>query len=66
MVRCHDHTPIQTLSRSLTPYILAFTTTGDFVLGRNVAVLGELLDRGVKVALVYGDRDFQCNCKSYR
>ncbi|KAI4602361.1 hypothetical protein KJ359_009602 [Pestalotiopsis sp. 9143b] len=39
----------------------AFTTTGDFVLGRNVAVLGELLDRGVKVALVYGDRDFQCN-----
>ncbi|KAI0158422.1 Alpha/Beta hydrolase protein [Pestalotiopsis sp. NC0098] len=39
----------------------AFTATGDFVLGRNVAVLGELLDRGVKVALVYGDRDFQCN-----
>ncbi|ETS82528.1 hypothetical protein PFICI_04404 [Pestalotiopsis fici W106-1] len=39
----------------------AFATTGDFVLGRNVAVLGELLDRGVNVALVYGDRDFQCN-----
>ncbi|KAF7539045.1 hypothetical protein G7054_g2424 [Neopestalotiopsis clavispora] len=39
----------------------AFGKTGDFVLGRNVAVLGELLDRGVQVALVYGDRDFQCN-----
>lgn len=38
-----------------------FTKTGDFVLGRNLAVLGELLDRGVKVALMYGDRDFQCN-----
>ncbi|KAK6073093.1 carboxypeptidase s1 [Seiridium cupressi] len=39
----------------------AFTNTGDFVLGRNVAILGELLDRGVKVAMMYGDRDFQCN-----
>ncbi|KAK3988700.1 Alpha/Beta hydrolase protein [Cladorrhinum sp. PSN332] len=39
----------------------AFTQTGDFVLGRNLAVLGELLDRGVKVALMYGDRDYQCN-----
>ncbi|KAK9778452.1 putative Alpha/Beta hydrolase protein [Seiridium cardinale] len=40
----------------------AFTNTGDFVLGRNVAILGELLDRGVKVSMMYGDRDFQCNC----
>ncbi|KAH6658956.1 Alpha/Beta hydrolase protein [Truncatella angustata] len=39
----------------------AFSRTGDFVRGRSLAVLGELLDRGVKVALVYGDRDFQCN-----
>lgn len=41
----------------------AFTATGDFVLGRNLAILGELLDQGVKVALMYGDRDYQCNCE---
>ncbi|OIW27065.1 alpha/beta-hydrolase [Coniochaeta ligniaria NRRL 30616] len=39
----------------------AFVKTGDFVRGRNLAILGELLDGGVKVALVYGDRDYQCN-----
>ncbi|KAK4235296.1 hypothetical protein C8A03DRAFT_46548 [Achaetomium macrosporum] len=39
----------------------AFTATGDFVLGRNVEILGNLLDQGLKVALVYGDRDYQCN-----
>ncbi|KAK4220858.1 Alpha/Beta hydrolase protein [Podospora fimiseda] len=39
----------------------AFVETGDFVLGRNLAALGELLDKGVKVALMYGDRDYQCN-----
>lgn len=37
--------------------------TGDFVLGKNLAALGELLDQGVKVALVHGDRDYQCNCE---
>lgn len=26
--------------------------------------IGELLDKGVKVALLYGDRDYSCNCKS--
>jgi len=39
----------------------AFTKTGDFVLGHNLAVLGKMVDDGVKVALVYGDRDYQCN-----
>jgi len=24
--------------------------------------LGALLDQGVDVALIYGDRDFRCNC----
>lgn len=38
-------------------------STGDFVLGKNLEILGNLLDQGVKVALVYGDRDYQCNCK---
>lgn len=40
----------------------AYDRTGDFVLGRNLAILGELLDKGVKVALMYGDADYQCNC----
>ncbi|RYP22281.1 hypothetical protein DL765_001795 [Monosporascus sp. GIB2] len=39
----------------------AFPATGDFVRGRNLEILGELLDSGVKVALMYGDRDYQCN-----
>lgn len=39
----------------------AFNLTGDFVRGHGLAYLGGLLDRGVKVALVYGDRDYQCN-----
>ncbi|KAK4033943.1 Alpha/Beta hydrolase protein [Parachaetomium inaequale] len=39
----------------------AFMSTGDFVLGKNLQLLGNLLDQGVKVALVYGDRDYQCN-----
>jgi carboxypeptidase C (cathepsin A) len=38
-----------------------FGNTGDFILGRGLQKLGSLLDRGVKVALVYGDRDYQCN-----
>ncbi|RYO86673.1 hypothetical protein DL763_006626 [Monosporascus cannonballus] len=39
----------------------AFPGRGDFVRGRNLEILGELLDSGVKVALMYGDRDYQCN-----
>ncbi|KAJ6569504.1 Alpha/Beta hydrolase protein [Mycena capillaripes] len=35
--------------------------TGDFIRGHNLKILGQLLDRGVKVALMYGDRDYQCN-----
>ncbi|KAF2685461.1 alpha/beta-hydrolase [Lentithecium fluviatile CBS 122367] len=38
-----------------------FNFTGDFVRGKQLAQLGSLLNRGVKVALVYGDRDYQCN-----
>lgn len=40
-----------------------FQNTGDFVLGHNLAILGKLLDQGIKVALVYGDADYQCNCE---
>ena len=40
---------------------VGFNISGDFVKGDNLAHLGELLDAGVKVALVYGDSDYQCN-----
>jgi carboxypeptidase C (cathepsin A) len=38
-----------------------FNRSGDFIIGDGLRKLGSLLDKGVKVALVYGDRDFQCN-----
>ena len=41
-----------------------FSETGDNIKGDQVRVLGDLLDRGVQVVLVYGDRDYACNCKS--
>lgn len=41
----------------------AFIETGDFIRGHNLELLGDLLDSGVRVALVYGDRDYQCNCE---
>jgi hypothetical protein len=41
----------------------AFFVTGDFVMGGFSDDLGSLLDAGVKVALINGDRDFRCNCK---
>ncbi|KAJ9633743.1 hypothetical protein H2204_006741 [Knufia peltigerae] len=43
------------------PVNIGFEYTGDFVVGRNLAILGRLLDQGIKVALVYGDADYQCN-----
>lgn len=42
----------------------AFNNTGDYARGDingYIKDLGALLDSGVKVALVYGDRDFACN-----
>jgi hypothetical protein len=41
--------------------LTGFDRTGDFILGNTLPKLGNLLDRGVKVALLYGDRDYQCN-----
>jgi hypothetical protein len=45
----------------LTYAYIGFDRTGDFMLGNGLKKLGGLLDRGIKVALVYGDRDYQCN-----
>ena len=46
---------------SSAPVAKIFEATGDFVRGHNLAILGQLLDRGIKLAMVYGDRDYQCN-----
>ncbi|OAL02111.1 alpha/beta-hydrolase [Phaeosphaeriaceae sp. SRC1lsM3a] len=43
------------------PAAIGFDRTGDFIIGDGLKKLGGLLDRGVKVSLLYGDRDFQCN-----
>jgi len=40
---------------------LAFRDTGDFIRGGQVEDLGVLLDAGIRVALIYGDRDYICN-----
>jgi hypothetical protein len=40
-----------------------FEASGDFMKGDGLAILGQMLDRGVKVSLLYGDRDYQCNCE---
>ncbi|OKL63119.1 hypothetical protein UA08_01255 [Talaromyces atroroseus] len=39
----------------------AFAETGDNLLGDYLASLGRALDDGVKVSLMYGDRDYACN-----
>lgn len=39
----------------------AFTQTGDYVRGGYLEDLAYVLDQGIKVALVYGDRDYACN-----
>jgi hypothetical protein len=38
-----------------------FLSTGDFSRS-TIPQLNKLLDNGVKIVLIYGDRDYQCNC----
>jgi carboxypeptidase D len=48
--------------------VQAFNWTGDYARkdgrGGQLGDIASLLDKGVKVALFYGDRDYSCNCKS--
>lgn len=37
--------------------------TGDVVVG-SLHTLEKVMDKGVNVAMIYGDRDYRCNCKS--
>ncbi|TID26523.1 Carboxypeptidase S1 A [Venturia nashicola] len=39
----------------------AFTQTGDYIRGGYLEDIAYILDQGIKVALVYGDRDYACN-----
>lgn len=39
----------------------AFFSTGDFV-RQDVSAMEYILNKGIKVALLYGDRDYVCNC----
>lgn len=45
----------------------AFSDTGDYarvdIHGGQLADIAYLLDRGIKVNLMFGDRDYACNCK---
>ncbi|KAF2772730.1 secreted carboxypeptidase-like protein [Teratosphaeria nubilosa] len=43
------------------PVAEAFEGTGDMAKGHLVEDLAYILDHGVKVALIYGDRDYACN-----
>ncbi|GAO14990.1 hypothetical protein UVI_02027820 [Ustilaginoidea virens] len=39
----------------------AFQGTGDQSRGGNIKRLADLLDRGIRIGLIYGDRDYICN-----
>lgn len=52
--------PLNWTGQSL-PVALGFQATGDFILGGGLGKLHKLLEKGVKVSLIYGDRDYQCN-----
>jgi carboxypeptidase C (cathepsin A) len=43
------------------PVFDAFLATGDYERGSQLSDLVSLLTRGVRIALIYGDRDFVCN-----
>jgi Serine carboxypeptidase len=51
------------LNFTMTNFAVAgpFGTVGDFARGGILEDLGYILDSGIKVALVYGDLDYQCN-----
>lgn len=43
----------------------AFSLTGDNVKGGSREALASIMDAGVPVTMMYGDRDYACNCKEY-
>lgn len=43
------------------PVVNAFQSTGDYAKGNQISALASLLNSGIRVALIYGDRDYACN-----
>lgn len=43
------------------PVFTQFGKTGDIARGRTISRLADLLNRGIRVGLMYGDRDYICN-----
>jgi hypothetical protein len=41
-----------------------FTVTGD-PFKVTIDTINEVAESGIKVALIFGDRDYRCNCKFY-
>jgi hypothetical protein len=58
------HTQYTQFSEKLTA-IAAFTATGDVLIARGgtIGQWSSIINSGIKVAMMYGDRDFTCNCK---
>jgi hypothetical protein len=52
--------PVNFTESAIAPYY-AFQYTGDFPRGGLLEDLSYLIDSGIKVAMVYGDRDYACN-----
>ena len=52
--------PVNYTQTSLSVF-LAFNETGDYARDGNIADIVDLLNAGVRVALIYGDRDYICN-----
>jgi hypothetical protein len=48
-------------TESVSSVFEAFTKTGDYIRSGYLEDLAYILDQGIKVALVYGDRDYACN-----
>lgn len=49
-------------SNDYTYQVAMFELTGDPVI-QDMSLLEHVIGSGINVALIYGDRDYQCNCK---
>jgi len=45
--------------------IAAFESTGDLLIARGGTLdqYSQAIDNGVRIAMLYGDRDYMCNCE---
>lgn len=66
-LRRDDTSCTHVLFKELTS-IAAFASTGDLLLSRGGTMdqYSQLINNGVRIAFMYGDRDYVCNCKLIR